>query len=303
MKTQTKTVLTSIGILLLAVAGEIVAITHMGKSEPKVSEKYHANSNTQTVFFQSDRISEVNTDLSSCNLKVSVWDESKLELTIESNRKQSDRPYAQLEGNTVFIKEDFSERRDFSIDKTSIDIKIPRYLTAANARFSIILNTTSGAVKIQGVRCTSFSAATISGRIILDNSQFSSGLKLNSTSGDIICTDIQADSAKADCISGNIDFTGSCKKIEAETVSGYIHFSPNTMPGEECSFSSTSGSINLELPENKGYSLDYEVLQGRLADSFTNTKTKGRGTETYKDGTTAIKITTTSGNINVSRRN
>jgi DUF4097 and DUF4098 domain-containing protein YvlB len=303
MKTQTKTVLASIAILLMAVAGEIIAITHPGKPEPEESKTSRADIDSQTVFFQSDRISEVNADLSSCNLKISVWDESRLELTIDSNRKQSDRPYAQLEGNTIFIKEDFSERRDFSSDKTSIDIKIPRYLTEENAGFSIMLNTTSGAVKVQELHCTSFSAGTISGRIILENSSFSSGLKLNSTSGAIICTDIQSGSAAADCISGNIDFTGSCKKIEAETVSGYIHFASNIMPGDECSFSSTSGSINLDIPENKGYSLDYEVLSGLLTDAFTNTKTKGRGTDTYKDGTTAIKIKTTSGNINVSRRN
>jgi DUF4097 and DUF4098 domain-containing protein YvlB len=302
MKTQTKTVLASIGILLLAVAGEIIAITHPGKPKQEASKNSHQGTDSETVFFQSDRISEVNADLSSCNLKISVWDESKLELTIESNRKQSDRPYAQLEGNTVFIKEDFSERRDFSFDKTSIDIKIPRYLTEENAGFSIMLNTTSGAVKVKGLYCTAFNAATISGRIIIDNCRFSSSLKLNSTSGAIICTDIQTGSVAADCISGSIDFTGSCKKIEAETVSGHIHFEPNILPEDECSFSSTSGSINLDLPENDGYRLDYEVLSGRLADAFTNTKTKGRGTDTYKDGTTAFKIKTTSGNINVSRR-
>nr|QCO92803.1 hypothetical protein [uncultured bacterium] len=303
MKTQTKTVLASIGILLLAVAGEILAITHSGNPKQEISKKVHANTDPQTVFFQSDRISEVRADLSSCNLKISVWDESKLELTIDSNRTQADRPYAQLEGNTVIIKENFSERPDFSFDKTSINIKIPRYLTEKNVNFSVMLDVTSGAVKVEGLHCTSFSAATISGRIILDDSCFSSGLKLNSTSGSIICTDISAGSVTADCVSGNIDFAGNCKKIEAETVSGYIHFASNIMPVDECSFSSTSGSINLDLPENNGYTLDYEILSGLLTDAFSNTKTKGRGTDIYKDGTTAIKIKTTSGNINVTRRN
>ena len=69
----------------------------------------------------------------------------------------------------------------------------------------------------------------------------------------------------------------------------------------EASFSCGSGSVNIALPENEGYMLEYATPDGKVKDAFTNTDAKGNGSVRYKNDAVSIKVKTESGNINITR--
>ena len=69
----------------------------------------------------------------------------------------------------------------------------------------------------------------------------------------------------------------------------------------EASFECGNGSVNIALPENEGYSLEYAAPDGKVKDAFTNTDAKGSGSVRYKNGVASLKIKTESGNINITR--
>lgn len=302
MEKRSKIVLSIISLLVLAVGIEVIAVTHPSQAEQdgRQAATPGATPSSNTIFFQSDRIAVLDACVSSCDLKLTVWDEAKIELTITSARAESDKPYAYLENDTVFIKED--SRTGFSSsDDTSIDIKIPRYLSSNTSVFSIRIETTSGSIKADGLQNKELSINTSSGRIMLDGCK-SSSITLNSSSGAIICTETDAEAASAMTQKGTIRWTGSCSKINAKTVSGGITYSAVSVPAKGSEFSSTSGSINIELPEDTGYTLTYETKNGRCKDTIAGTNGKGRGVSVYKDGTAALAVQTVSGNINIDRR-
>ena len=298
MDHHAKTAIAIIATLVIAVGAEILLISRSngGKAE-KPAERGKEKSKTETVFFQSDRISEIKADVSSCDLKFSQWDESRIELSITSDRKQNDRPYAVLKDNAVIIAEDRQEHT--MLDRTEIDIKVPRTMPIEINNFFISVKTTSGAVSVSGFTCGVFDVKTSGGKIVFDACSFTA-LSLASETGMIVCGDTDAKSAHIATTKGRINYSGSCDYIDAASQKGGINFSAETMM-KEASFECGSGSVNIALPENEGYSLEYAAPDGKVKDAFTNTDAKGSGSAQYKNGEASIKVKTESGNINITR--
>ena len=298
MDHHAKTAIAIIATLVIAVGAEILLISRSngGKAE-KPAERGKEKSKTETVFFQSDRISEIKADVSSCDLKFSQWDESRIELSITSDRKQNDRPYALLKDNAVVIAEDRQEHT--MLDRTEIDIKVPRTMPIEINNFFVSVKTTSGAVSVSGFICGIFDVKTAGGKIVFDACAFTA-LSLASETGIIVCGDTDAKSAHIAAEKGRISYSGSCDYIEAASQKGGVNFSAKTMM-KEASFSCESGSVNIALPENDGYLLEYAAPDGKVKDAFTNTDAKGSGSVRYKNEEASLKVKTESGNINITR--
>jgi hypothetical protein len=230
-------------------------------------------------------------------LKFSQWDEGRIELAIVSDRKQNDRPYAILKDNAVIIAEDRQEHT--MLDRTEIDIKVPRTMPIEINNFFISVKTTSGAVSVSGFTCGVFDVKTSGGKIVFDACSFTA-LSLASETGMIVCGDTDAKSAHIATTKGRINYSGSCDYIDAASQKGGINFNAETMMSE-ASFECGNGSVNIALPENEGYSLEYAAPDGKVKDAFTNTDAKGSGSAQYKNGEASIKVKTESGNINITR--
>ena len=208
MDHNAKTAVAIIVTLVLAVGAEILLISRSdgGKTE-KPAERGKEKAKTETVFFQSDRISEIKADVSSCDLKFSQWDEGRIELAITSDRKQNDRPYAILKDNAVIIAEDRQEHT--MLDRTEIDIKVPRTMPIEINNFFVSVKTTSGAVSVSGFTCGVFDVKTSGGKIVFDACSFTA-LSLASETGMIVCGDTDAKSAHIATTKGRINYSGSC---------------------------------------------------------------------------------------------
>lgn len=299
MDHHAKTAIAIIVTLVLAVAAEIFLIGRSGGSDKTQSSEKRGKeeAKTETVFFQSDRISEIKADLSSCDLKFSQWDESRIELTIASDRNEDDRPYALLKDNAVVIAEDRQEHT--SLDNTSIDIRVPRTMPVEINNFFVSVKTTGGAVSVNDFTCGVFDVKTAGGKIVFDSCSFTA-LSLESETGTVVCTKTDAHSAHITSKSGRIRYAGSCDYIDAASKKGGINFSADAMM-REASFECERESINIALHENDGYTLEYAAPDGKVKDAFTNTDAKGSGSAQYKNGAASIKVKTESGNINITR--
>ena len=298
MTHNTKSSLIIIGLLILAVVAEIFLIARPDSDNlSKKNDKSGSKPTSETFFFQSDRIAKINAAVTSCELKLSIWEEPRVEIIITSNRAQRDRPYAILQNDAVVISEDRQEIS--SKDKTSLDIKVPKNLTEEFINFDVSLKTTSGAISIQKFFCGTVSAATTSGRIMIDSSSFITA-ELTTESGAVICSDTVADRVTAIAKDGAVRYTGSCERIFAKTQNGAIQYVATAMM-QEALFESESGSINITLPENDGYALSYSAQNGKLKDAFTNTDAKGSGNIVYKNSVALIDAKTNSGNINITK--
>ena len=301
MTKPSKIILSIIFILAAAVAGEIIAVTHSVPSSASSSGqtgKTSSSNSSNSFFFQSDRINEIRADLSDCSIKITSWDEPKIQVNVSSNLSRKDQPYALLENNAVIISED---KGTHHFSKTSLEIFVPKAPADQTGTFTFSLSSSGGSVKAEHIMCTSLTVHTESGSIIIEDCRTDT-LSLESSSGSISCTSCTASLSAVKSASGGIRFEGSTGKTDFSAVSGSIRLDTSAMIADNSTFSAESGSITLRLPENTGYMLSFRTDSGRIKDAFTSLNGKGSGTDMYASGTTAFTAATASGNIYIEKK-
>ncbi len=143
-----------------------------------------------------------------------------------------------------------------------------------------------------------FVATTTSGDVILKDCKVAD-LKADSTSGDLILNNCTTDTAQLDTTSGKINVTGTISQINADSTSGKILISTDNAP-KIIDASSTSGKVTLELPENDGFTLEYDTTTGTLHNDFETKKTDDQ--IIYGNGINKYNVNTTSSNLYVRKK-
>lgn len=118
-------------------------------------------------------------------------------------------------------------------------------------------------------------------------------LIFDSVSGDLETDFITADSAEVNTVSGKIDLDGSFRQVTGGSTSGEVDLALRKCP-DKIELTTVSGDVDLELPRNAGFTLDYSTVFGDLESDFP--LTAGR---TYGDGSGSITIDTTSGDLKI----
>ena len=121
-------------------------------------------------------------------------------------------------------------------------------------------------------------------------------IKLGSTSGSIRLEAGRADKIEAGSTSGSISVTAEeCGKLKAGSTSGSICADLRQL--EEADIGATSGSVTVRLPEKPGFTAKVD----RTSGSFDSDVALTRDGSSYVcgDGSTKVKIGTTSGNIRI----
>jgi DUF4097 and DUF4098 domain-containing protein YvlB len=135
--------------------------------------------------------------------------------------------------------------------------------------------------------------------------------RLSSTSSSIEADDIVGD-LTASTVSGHIALTGvTSSHVSAETVSGSVEYAGSIDPSGSYEFSTHSGEVRLEVPENASADLDLETFSGHITSAFPITlqpgdissmARRGRHMEfTIGKGGAHISASTFSGNITIER--
>ncbi|MDR1628707.1 MAG: DUF4097 domain-containing protein [Oscillospiraceae bacterium] len=100
----------------------------------------------------------------------------------------------------------------------------------------------------------------------------------------------------AQTVSGRAELSGSFQTLSHEGVSGSADYVSAVCP-EEARISSVSGSMQLRIPENPGFTARYERVSGSFSSEFPAISEKNRSV--YGDGSAEFSFETVSGSISI----
>ena len=246
--------------------------------------------NTETIetSYSEDSIKDIEVELVSSSLKVMVGSVSKVTVKITTNLPEERRPVAKLDGNTLSVKTPKNVINNFNFGqyKTNVEITVPSSFNKSSRASSrdIKLSTVSGSITVKEITADSFDVEAVSGSIKL--------------------LDIVAESVDTDTVSGSTTLEGKVRKFDLDTTSGSIHIKTSDMINSKSSANTVSGSVDITLPENSGFTLDYSSVSGTTHNEFTGFKSDRKtksGNDVYKNGNVKITVGTVSGGINVKK--
>ena len=219
-------------------------------------------------------------------------------------------------GNKLEIKVEFKHIM-LSVNFRSnlkLDVYIPKQY-AGNLKSTSV----SGEITADGFTLESFSSRTTSGNLDakLINAKkanihsVSGETKINgtydsfifeSTSGNLDSTALVSKESTLNSTSGEINISGNPGDVNAATVSGNIDLG-YTGFSNRLDIGTTSGEVTLKLPGNAGFNLDFSGTSGEVECAFpitvTGSKSHNKLKGTVGSGEGAIKVYTTSGNLNI----
>lgn len=161
------------------------------------------------------------------------------------------------------------------------------------------ISTTSGKINIKKLFAEDFEICSTSGDIKIDSVSASES-EFDATSGNIIVNNFDGEILDTETTSGKIIFKNTlCDYFNFESTSGSISIEFSTSPLATSKIHSTSGSINLYVPEECGFDVIFSTNSGFLEDRISDNKFSPRGEyrNSIYGGGPEIIVKTTSGNF------
>lgn len=228
-------------------------------------------------------IENIDIDWISGKIKVVEHDGDTIEFYEEgsSNLDEDDKMRYLVEDGNLKIK--FKNSRKFmafslfkSLNKTLI-LKVPSSIN--DELNSFVIDTVSSPVEIENLTSNNVSIEVVSGKVDLKN--------------------IKSEVLNVETVSGSADISGNIDFIDFEAVSGKVIMDLENCP-KEIKAETVSGSINIYIPENDGFTANYDSVSGRLKCDFEVKMSKKEAI--YKNGKSNFEFETVSGGININRK-
>jgi|GEM_PF-4870946 len=174
------------------------------------------------------------------------------------------------------------------------DIQVTLYVPA-QYQGNYDLYSTSGAVTAQDIQAKTLQMNSTSGAVYLDNAKADS-LELGSTSGAVAARGGEFGDVRANTVSGEIRLEAArMDTVDAGTTSGSIGIAAGNMPAR-IDANSVSGSVEIQLPENDGFTIKTDTVSGSVSNGFAMVD------DTYKNGGSTISVDTVSGSISIIKK-
>lgn len=145
---------------------------------------------------------------------------------------------------------------------------------------------------------TEVSFSSVSADFDVDPLTVKEKFTFSSVSGDLETDFITAEGVDAEVstVSGKIELDGSFRQVSGESTSGELDLTLRTCP-EVISLVSVSGNVDVEMPRNAGFTLNYDTVSGDLECDFAGK----RSGEKFicGDGGCEISVSTTSGDLKI----
>lgn len=123
-------------------------------------------------------------------------------------------------------------------------------------------------------------------------------MDLDSVSGDVKGTDLDISRINVESVSGNIHLSGAFAEVQVDTTSGSVMLTSETML-ERMDLKAVSGSLTIMIPENDGFTLNFDKVSGGYSTDFNCTQENNR--YTYKDGSAMFNADVVSGDVKILR--
>lgn len=167
---------------------------------------------------------------------------------------------------------------------------------------SFSMSAVSGSTRLQSLAAEVLDVNTVSGSLTVEGCS-ADKLQLHTVSGTNSCKGFSAGKADLGTVSGSLKAHGNAEKFKVSTVSGSASLMVDQCP-EKATMHSVSGSLKIRLPENAGFTADFNSMSGSFNTDFpaqvsTEGKRKKSGRAVFGSGLTRIELHTTSGSMNV----
>ncbi len=304
-----------IGILLISLATSVFAL-------PNLLEKKEVSEAS---------VKNLNFGLAWENLEIQETYSNSIDIEIYCNNRKA-APRVKASGSTLYIDTNSSftigtrctvivyipqhkKFNEIELKASSGNIQVKSllsaqkiYITASSGEISstqglyadtIKLRASSGDIEANNLDANDFTAETSSGEITIKDYTGSTGT-LTATSGEIEVNGFAAEYTSFKTTSGEIEVRKlDCDYFDAKSSSGAIYLELINAPLAKSSVRSTSGSLDIIMPENASFEVSSHSNSGSFKNKFTNNKFVPRDTyhEKINGGGPLLELSTTSGSI------
>ena len=246
----------------------------------------------------SDNIQYIDINWISGNVEFNEYDGDKIIIEENCSDELSDEQKLHWyvdENGKLYIKYAASGLIKAIFKSKSLTVKIPHGTLLSETKIETVsasvhsdlinsnnftLNTVSGSIETNNISCRNYDANSVSGKIEL-NKIYCSQIDVGTVSGRIDASHISSSNIDINSVSGKITF----------------EFEEDARPSK-AEFNSTSGSINISLSEDVGFTAKIETVSGSFNTDLQCTQSKK--TYIHGDGYSNFQIDTVSGNIKIS---
>lgn len=269
-------------IVLVLIAVTVIAFVGAGLSALIVSRTGKSLQRDINIekSFQSSEVGSINVSTISYDIKLVKSDNEEIKVHlhgITNLPEQEAELKVELLGDRLEVRMERknSIRVGFVLAETvRLDIYIP-----SNFYETIILKSTSGDISVEELNVDKLEMKTISGDID-GNNMLTNSSKLETTSGDMMLRGFEGE-------------------LKVKTISGALFVEYNELSGAAL-ISSTSGDIELKIPEGSALSSTFDSVSGDFHTNIALTK-MGNVSSSGEDGTD-IRVKTVSGNYKLFKK-
>nr|MDD6335682.1 DUF4097 family beta strand repeat-containing protein [bacterium] len=183
-----------------------------------------------------------------------------------------------------------------NVPSKTLQLQVPQSI--AQSLQTLEVTTVSSTLDVDGVGATYTKLETVSGRMTLAG-MACDNLDVNSVSGTVQGEGLTVGSLNSENVSGNLRISGQFTRIEHNSVSGQTDIISSACP-ERLSIEAVSGTISITVPENDGFTAQYDSVSGDFRCDFPTTSEKKKAT--YKNGGASFDFDTVSGNISIHKQ-
>jgi len=263
--------------------------------------------------FAFDKGGSVEVGVASGDIVITAWNRPEARIHATTERGWID---AQLSSHRIMIDTRANRGRS---GETHVEISVPvgTRVQANSASGDIRITGTGAEVEagsasgsIEVIDATeSITVHTVSGD--LHAAKLRGRTRLGTTSGDLTAEDVTGD-LTAGTVSGDIKLSGvKSSHVSTSTVSASVEYTGTIDPTGSYEFSTHSGDVQLEIPDNSSAALSLETFSGHISSAFPITLQPGdvssmarRGKKmdfTIGKGGAHLSASTFSGDITISK--
>lgn len=270
-------------VLAIGVAGTIFAIEGYNGIFPNL--KKHEINTEKT--FSLDNIKDINIDTIDDDVNIISTDAKDVKVhfhgTYSSNRDNI--PY--LEAENLSGKLDISIEHpntfilgfNHNLSELKLDIYLPKTYSG-----NIFTDTVSGNIKIENLNLSAF--------------------KLDTISGDLNASSLEAKESDLHSTSGNAVIKGFAGNLVFNSVSGDINVEYRSF-NNNIKIDTTSGDAKIKLTENSMFGMEFDSVSGDVKSNFPISVDNGPGDHHAEvvigDSNNKIQVDTTSGDLEINK--
>lgn len=242
--------------------------------------------------FSESEIKNIDVNLLSESVSVETTTDSNIIVELYCTKETA--PKVQKIQNVLKI-ENAPENKVFnlSFEKRKVVIKLPAKFTANE----IEISTASGSIHCDGVNSSVLDFNSASGSIHLENCKIDNA-DCKSASGSIHISESTIKELDCSSKSGSVHLSGTIEKADVHSISGSINANLYETLKSNSKFQSTSGSINLNVPNNSDMDIIYSTGSGTYRNSISG-QTGKKGSDKIGNNGPTIELKSTSGSIRI----